>query len=355
MLQWIKLYGMRMEDEVDFYKMMQEAPKHKKLTRVVLLDGEQEGKQGLFCDGNCMAQEDGFFVTDRVREAVKKATAVQNVIIDEQNYFIEPFSRSNRLILCGAGHISIAVITMANQLGFETCVAEDRLLFAQNAQEAGASRVVCKPFAQALQELQEDDAAYYVIATRGHNHDQVCLETIATFPYQYVGMVGSKRRVKMVKSMAEEKGVSKQFLDDLHSPIGLPIHAETPPEIAVSIMAEIINEKNTLLGSVGFSDEIMNAIASEDKMGMALATIVQRKGSTPREMGAKMIVLANGDCIDTIGGGCVEAEVRQRALQCISDGKTVIQCVDMTAEQSEEEGMVCGGVVDVLIQPICHG
>lgn len=85
-----------------------------------------------------------------------------------------------------------------------------------------------------------------------------------------------------------------------------------------------------------------------------LATIVERKGSAPREAGAKMLIMADGTCIGTIGGGCAEAELLRKALVMLREHTTAAKLchVDMTGSEAEEDGMVCGGTIDVLLEAV---
>ncbi|NLW07294.1 MAG: XdhC family protein [Clostridia bacterium] len=90
----------------------------------------------------------------------------------------------------------------------------------------------------------------------------------------------------------------------------------------------------------------------EQKQPCALATVIQVKGSAPREAGTKMLISADGSITGTIGGGCAEAAVRQEALEVIKRGCPTIYHLDMTADTAADEGMVCGGVMDVFIEPL---
>ena len=189
-----------------------------------------------------------------------------------------------------------------------------------------------------------------MIVTRGHRYDTECLEAILKKTYVYVGMMGSRRRVAMVKEQLANKGTDKVKLESVHTPIGLKIGAQTPEEIAVSIMAEIIQVKNSREKSGGYSRELLAALTDGRKK--VLATIISRKGSAPRDVGTKMLIMEDGTTIDTIGGGCVESEIIQKALLMMRTGKPDFQIcrVDMTSEAAEDEGMVCGGVVEVMLE-----
>ena len=271
---------------------------------------------------------------------------------DVGDVFRERIGRQPKLIICGAGHVSVPIIKMGKMLGFAVTVLEDRPRFADNARAAGADTVVCEAFEKALEGIHGDSDSWFVIVTRGHRYDSICLENILHKTYAYVGMMGSRRRVAIVKDQLEESGISRETLDAVHTPIGLKIGAETPEEIAVSVMAEIIQVKNSREKGGGYSSEMMGALVSEDGRKKVFATIVSRKGSAPRSVGTKMLIFEDGTTVDTIGGGCVESEIMQKALLMMRAGEPRFQVcrVDMTADAAEDEGMVCGGVVEVMME-----
>ena len=259
------------------------------------------------------------------------------------------------MIICGAGHVSMPIIRMGKMLGFMVTVIEDRPKFADHARAAGADQVLCEPFADGLSKIRGDSDSWFIIVTRGHRYDTECLEAILRKPYAYVGMMGSRRRVAIVKDQLEAKGVCRETLDGVHTPIGLKIGAETPEEIAVSVMAEIIQVKNAGSGKGGYSPELLNAVLNlDDSREKVLATIISRKGSAPRSVGTKMLIRADGTTVDTIGGGCIESEVIRKALLMMraEDEGFRLCTVDMTADAAEDEGMVCGGVVEVMLEKV---
>jgi xanthine dehydrogenase accessory factor len=163
--------------------------------------------------------------------------------------------------------------------------------------------------------------------------------------------------VKTVFESLIESGVESSKLEKVYSPIGLNIHAETPEEIAVAIMAQIIQIKNLNKGTTGFPKEILEEIVNSEHENIrkALITIISKKGSAPREVGTKMLVLEDGSTVGTIGGGCVEASMLNNALHCIKTQKATVIENDMTGRDAEEEGMVCGGIIKMLIEPIKTG
>ena len=110
--------------------------------------------------------------------------------------------------------------------------------------------------------------------------------------------------------------------------------------------------KNARAKGGGYSPELLDAIFEPDGRKRVLATIISRKGSAPRSVGTKMLIREDGTAVDTIGGGCVESEIIQKALLMMRMGTSGFQIcrVDMTADAAEDEGMVCGGVVEVMLE-----
>ncbi len=169
-------------------------------------------------------------------------------------------------------------------------------------------------------------------------------------------MIGSRKRVAKVKEVLIENGTDSEVLNQVYTPIGLNIGAETPAEIGVAIMAEIIQVKNQKLKSCGFPTEVSRFLNnhSPERLPAILTTIVDRHGSAPRSIGTKMLVLQDGTIIGTIGGGCMESAVVRRALEMIHDGDQapLLYHGDLTGQDAEDDGMVCGGVVDILMERV---
>lgn len=270
--------------------------------------------------------------------------------------FCDILSKEKTLIICGAGHVSIPVIHIGRMLGFHIHVLEDRPKFADNARKAGAHQVTCQPFGQGLKQIPGDKDTYFVILTRGHRYDQECLEAIVKKQHAYIGMIGSKKRTSKVKEAIIQQGADPHVVNQIHTPIGLDIGAETPEEIAVAIMAQIIQKKNQTKRNGGYPREILDAILNlpHTQTHGILATIVMRKGSAPRAVSTKMLVLPDGNTIGTIGGGCTEAELVTNARSMLQTGQTDSRLchVDMTGDDAEDQGMVCGGTIDILLEYI---
>ena len=316
-----------------------------------VLAGEHAGEKRLSCGDGVGA------------EGEQKVKALHDTE-SQTRIYRERIGRTPKMIICGAGHVSMPIIRMGKRLGFMVTVIEDRPKFADHARAAGADQVLCELFSDGLSKIRGDSDSWFIIVTRGHRYDTECLEAILRKPYAYVGMMGSRRRVAIVKDQLEAKGVCREALDGVHTPIGLKIGAETPEEIAVSVMAEIIQVKNAGFGkdgkaercrTGGYSTELLDAVLDpDDSREKVLATIISRKGSAPRSVGTKMLIRADGTTVDTIGGGCIESEVIQKALLMMraEDEGFRLCTVDMTADAAEDEGMVCGGVVEVMLEKV---
>ncbi|NBG89450.1 xanthine dehydrogenase [Isachenkonia alkalipeptolytica] len=233
------------------------------------------------------------------------------------------------------------IINFGIMADFSVTVIDDRPVFADKAKKAGAHKVLCQDFKSALEEIEIDGNTYFVIVTRGHRYDRICLETIIQKPKAYVGMIGSKVRVSKVKNELLEKRVDPKKIKEIYTPIGLNIKAETPVEIAIAIMGEIILVKNERKIGSGYSKGIINELINRPpgKKGLVLATIVSREGSAPREVGTKMLVYPDGRMMGTIGGGCAESDVMRKALNLFTKKNTngeMVQ-VDMTGLEAEED------------------
>ena len=299
-----------------------------------------------------------------VNKAKEKNLIANIKINDEESVLAEVFKREHRLIVFGAGHVGYHLCHFASKVGFNTIVVDDRPYFANKEKFGDDIQVICNTFENAFEILDIHEEDYVVIVTRGHKHDKFCLEKILSLDeLNYIGMIGSKRRVKIMKEELIEEGYSKEKIENIYSPIGLNIGAVTPEEIAISILAEIIsvkrigklavkNEPIKVSNSCELNKDVLEALAKSQNEKMSLVTVISTKGSTPRKAGSKMIVYDSGKIIGTIGGGCAEAKIIKDAALMAGSKNLKIETIDMTGETAEEEGMVCGGKMTVLIEAI---
>jgi len=161
----------------------------------------------------------------------------------EMDIFIEPLTATPALILVGAGHVGAAVAELAHLLGFRVTALDDRAEFVTPEKFPHADERIAGDIVTEIGKLAVTPQTYIVLVTRMHTLDAALLGAIVEKDVAYIGMLGSKRRVITVLDSLREKGVRETALARVHAPIGIEIHAETPQEIAVSIMAEIIQVK----------------------------------------------------------------------------------------------------------------
>jgi len=158
--------------------------------------------------------------------------------------FAEPILPDNRLYIFGAGHISTFLAPLAQSAGFGVRVLDDRAEFANPQRFPSIEKVLAVPFTEAFAQVQVTPATYIAILTRGHAFDlQILREALGTGA-GYIGMIGSRKKRDLIYGTLRKEGVSQERLDQVYSPIGLPIGAQTPEQIAVSIVAELIQVRN---------------------------------------------------------------------------------------------------------------
>ena len=158
-------------------------------------------------------------------------------------YYAEPLSRGERVLIFGGGHVSQQLAAVLHRTGFSVAVYEDRADFAQRALFPHAKEIICAAYEDALAHIGITEGDYAVIMTRGHQDDYTVLRQMLRTNACYIGVIGSRRKVAVTNEKLLQEGFSEADLRRIHSPIGLPIGAETPAEIAVSIAAELILER----------------------------------------------------------------------------------------------------------------
>jgi xanthine dehydrogenase accessory factor len=150
------------------------------------------------------------------------------------------------LLIVGAGHVGQAVARLAAEVDFDVWVLDDRSSYASRERFPSAHRLLVGDIGSTLQQLATSltPSTYCLVITRGHNHDEEALYHLAGTSAEYVGMIGSKRKIKLIFEDLLAKGVSQETLGRVHAPLGLPIGSQTVPEIAISIVAELIACRN---------------------------------------------------------------------------------------------------------------
>jgi len=154
---------------------------------------------------------------------------------------VEALCPAGTVYIFGAGHVSQQLAPLATRVGFRTVVLDDRQEFARRERFPNAAEVrVLDSFQRALEGLEINGDSYLVLLTRGHAHDQTVLRQALATQAGYIGMIGSRRKRDAIYAALGKEGFARQDFDRVFSPIGLAIKAETPAEIAVSIVAQLI-------------------------------------------------------------------------------------------------------------------
>lgn len=157
-----------------------------------------------------------------------------------ERYYVEPLVRAGTVYIFGGGHVGKALAPVLANVGFRVCIYDEREALAKPENYPGAERVICGKYSEAAQKVQLRRSDYAVIMTPGHQADTILLKQVLQTEISYVGCIGSRKKIERTNAALREAGISEAAIASVHSPIGLPILAETPEEIAISVTAELI-------------------------------------------------------------------------------------------------------------------
>lgn len=161
--------------------------------------------------------------------------------LEKNQYFIEPFFNNENVYILGAGHVGKVLAEFCKILGFYVVVVDDREEFANPERFKTSNEIVVIPSFECLTDyVRINEYSYVIIVTRGHSYDKEVLAQMLLTEAQYIGMIGGKSKWKQMQQSLLEEGFTPEDLERIHSPIGLPIHGKTTEEIAISIVAEMI-------------------------------------------------------------------------------------------------------------------
>jgi xanthine dehydrogenase accessory factor len=224
------------------------------LATVIEVEGNdrvEPGAKCLVCDGKITAETVG---DARVVQAIlqesgthlrdEKSKLVSLDIPDaggRLQIFFEVMPAPPKLIVVGAGHIAVPLAKIAKVVDFHVTVIDDRLVYANRERFPDADEVLVGDMAQMLKEMTITPSCYIVLITRGHKYDEPCLREIIHSQAKYIGMIGSRRRIKACfQRFRDEEKIAEEMIERVYAPIGLDIATETPAEIALSILGEVI-------------------------------------------------------------------------------------------------------------------
>lgn len=159
--------------------------------------------------------------------------------------YIEPVVPEPHLVILGAGHVGKALAKLARLTGFRVTVMDDRSEFANPDQNPDAHEVVLGDFTKACDGIDVGAGTYIVVATRGHNHDLDAVQAALRTRAGYIGLLGSRRKKALLRNRLKELGFTAEEIDRVIIPVGLEIGSVSPEEIAISIMAQIIQKRRS--------------------------------------------------------------------------------------------------------------
>ena len=176
------------------------------------------------------------------------AEPISDIITEGETWTVrQPVGFANKVYILGAGHVGTALATMMRQIGFYVVILDDRRGLNTMEENQSAHEKHYVDYDSVANHIQEGDHVYVAIVSFGYRTDKEVLKNLAGRKYKYLGMMGSKEKVKKLLNELAEEGVDKSWLNSVHTPIGLPIYSKTPEEIAISIAAEIIEMKNRVV------------------------------------------------------------------------------------------------------------
>jgi xanthine dehydrogenase accessory factor len=208
------------------------------------LGGGEVGSRFLFdADGICVAGWPGRVPPEGLSSRVAPLDDRPQPAVRSGVAYLPTLPRV-RLVIVGAGHVGQGVARLAAEVDFDVWVVDDRQQYANAGRFPTASRCIVGPIGEVLPALEMTPQTYAVIVTRGHGHDQEALEHLAATPAGYVGLIGSRRKIKLIFESLREQGMAESALARVAAPVGLDIGSQSVPEIAISIVAELIARRN---------------------------------------------------------------------------------------------------------------
>ena len=188
-----------------------------------ILDEKQKGALDMGCGGDASVQ-------------------IEYIEAANLGDFVKEFKLLSTAYIFGGGHVAYALEPVLRHVDFRTIVIDDREEYANSERYPHAERTIAvDDFDNAFDEIETDEDSYIIIVTRGHRGDLKVLRQALKHPAAYIGMIGSRRKNKLLYDQLLEEGVTQEQIDWIHAPIGISIGSETPEEIGVSIAAELIS------------------------------------------------------------------------------------------------------------------
>lgn len=315
-----------------YYQTLLETLKRTDVLRRTCLSAPDAGKEAIFASGQLLA-----------------ATDASSLPFSDGQVLEETLGCEVQLVIFGGGHIGLELYHMGVRLGHSITIIDDRQEYC-NTERFPEAHCICAAYEEVLAAEHPWIRPYFIITTRGHAYDELCLRGTLALPHSYIGMIGSRAKIAKTFSNLTRDGFSQEQLSGVHAPIGLDINAVTASEIALAILGQIIAHYRLSKSSVRLDQQILLRQATGESH--ILARIVAKRGSAPCEIGFQLVRFADGSLAGTVGGGVIEAQVI-RALHHMAENTQLedhIQKFSLNAEKAGALGMICGGEVEVLFQ-----
>jgi xanthine dehydrogenase accessory factor len=236
-------------DDLSYFEQLEELLRTGRgVTETVVIDG---GKAGAAEAARLLFDRDGAIIaargveapTPQMTEHLRPLAERPRPYIAEGLSYLPQLPRC-RVIIVGGGHVGCKVAELAAQVDFDVWVIDDRKEYCSRDRFPTAQRLVGGPIEDVIPQLEVDGDTFCIIVTRGHNHDETALFHLVNRPSRYLGMIGSRRKIRLIFDDLRREGISDDALARVHAPLGLDIGSQTVPEIAVSIVAELIAHRN---------------------------------------------------------------------------------------------------------------
>ena len=316
-----------------YYKVLRDQLKKGEVQRRTVLSEQGLGDEALFVKERCVGE----------------LSTEPHDWMNEQHLLIEDLSSEVELVIFGGGHIALELYHIALRLELEVTIIDEREEYC-NVQRFPKARCICTDFEEVFKQDRDWVRPYFIIATRGHSYDQLCLEQVLKLPHWYIGMIGSKNKVAKTFENLKIKGYTDAQLALVHAPIGLDIHAVSASEIALSILAEVVSQYRKRNTSVYMEKRVLQSMMQEEPF--VVVRVIDKTGSAPCRIGFQLACFPDHSFIGTIGGGVIEALALEHARAMIEDPsmRNHIQSFSLDSEKAGSVGMICGGSVTLLFQ-----
>jgi xanthine dehydrogenase accessory factor len=270
----------RGSEPLAYFRAMDQAIEESEgLTEAIVLDPQQAG-------GSRLGSRFLFDGQGRLRQSWPAGLAPEHLAslvlpLDERprprvdgGIALLPSSPRIRLVIVGAGHVGQAVANLAAQVDFDVWVVDDRSQYANAERFPLAQCILVGPIEEVLTSLQVTPRTYALIVTRGHGHDQEALYHLASTPASYIGLIGSRRKIRLIFEGLRDLGVREADLHRVAAPVGLEIGSQSVTEIAISIVAELIARRNLGLQGVAprLHGEFLRSATTGSRSSAGVAT-----------------------------------------------------------------------------------